>query len=93
MGPLKLLRNNADGVEWAHESYREVPAMVLDGPTKATEKCCQWSRMGLPILLRNAANGLGWAHQCYKDCLLPQMGPAKLWRNIADGLKWAHLSY
>ena len=62
MGPLKLLRTNADGVEWAHESYQEVPAMVLDGPTKTTEKCCQWSQIGPWMPLKNATNHIGWAH-------------------------------
>ena len=93
MGPLKPLRNNADGVEWAHESYQDVPAMVLDGPTEATEKCCQWSRMG-PLMLQRlpiASDGPGKVMEKYHRW--SQMGPFKLLRNVTDGVRWAHLRH
>ena len=43
MGLQKLLRNNANGVEWAYE---------------ATKMCQQWFWMGPLKLLRNVADGV-----------------------------------
>jgi len=40
MGPLSLLKNTADGDEWALSVYEEMLPMALNGPSDYIKKCC-----------------------------------------------------
>ena len=64
MGPLSLMKNAADGHEWAQCFYQEMLPIRLHEPIVADEKCCQWPRMGPVFLPTNAADTLGYAHYC-----------------------------
>ena len=69
MGPPLLLRDAADGIEWAHLHSQDMLPMALNGPTFATETCCQWHWMGPPYLPRLVVNSVEWAYCCYRDML------------------------
>ena len=106
MGPLKLARNVAVGLEWAHFTYLQMLPLALDGPILASYKSCHSPWMGPFHLPTNVVVGFGWAHcsflqklpfplngpisPTYKCCWWPGMGPLELPMNVALALEWSH---
>ena len=91
MGPLLLMKNAADGHEWAQYFYQEVLPIRLHGPIIADEKCCRWPRMG-PVFLKEVLpitlHGPIIADE--KCSQWPRMGPVFLPTNGSNDLEWAH---
>jgi len=91
MGPVLLLRHDADGMGWAHSSSQDMWSINLNGPSVGAGSDCRWHGVD-SLFLRNMAsiimNGL-WdsAEPCGRSHWIE---PVLQLSHFADGMGWAH---
>ena len=53
VGPSLMLKNTANGHEWAHCFSKKMLPLVLNGPAAFSDRCCRLLLMGSFLLVEN----------------------------------------